>query len=152
MPIEMNPYEGWDDEPTHSAIRLTNKRVLVAEDDPDMRSLLATRLRVAGCDVIEVANGERALDLLAASSVEPVISLKFDLAIMDVRMPGMSGLEVVYLSKLWQWPTPVLLVTAFPDGELLEECDRLGVQVLHKPFPMSQITKAALGTLRNERS
>jgi CheY-like chemotaxis protein len=151
MPIEQHPYEGWEDEPTHSAIRLSAKRVLVAEDDPELRTLIAERLRSVGCDVVEASNGERALDLLAASVNEPVAALRFELAILDVRMPGMSGLEVVYLSRLWEWPTKVLLVTAFPDAELVEECDRLGVPLLEKPFSLSSINKAAAAVLRGSR-
>ena len=151
MPIEQRPYEGWEDEPTHSAIRLAAKRVLVAEDDPELRSLISERLRSVGCDVIEASNGERALDLLAASVNEPVASLRFELAIMDVRMPGMSGLEVVYLARLWEWPTKVLLVTAFPDVELVEECERLGVPLLQKPFSLMAINKVALAALRGSK-
>jgi CheY-like chemotaxis protein len=151
MPIEQHPYEGWEDAPTHSAIRLSAKRVLVAEDDPELRSLIAERLRAVGCDVIEASNGERALDLLAASVNEPVAALRVELAIMDVRMPGMSGLEVVYLSRLWEWPTKVLLVTAFPDAELVEECERLGVPLLRKPFSLMSIDKAAVAVLRGSR-
>jgi CheY-like chemotaxis protein len=147
MPIEQHPYEGWEDEPTHSAIRLTAKRVLVAEDDPELRALIAERMRSVGCEVVEASNGERALDLLAASVIEPVPSLRVELAIMDVRMPGMSGLEVVYLSRLWEWPIKILLVTAFPDAELVDECDRLGVPLLQKPFSLMSINKAAAAAL-----
>ncbi|MEO6775392.1 MAG: response regulator [Kofleriaceae bacterium] len=151
MPIEQFPYEGWDDEPTQNVMRLAQRRVLLAEDDPELRALVASRLRASGCEVTEVGDGERALDLLAASAAEPVRSLRFALAIMDVRMPGMSGLEVVYLSRMWEWPTSVLLVTAFPEVELLEECDRLGVPVLQKPFPLASITQAAIAAMRGTR-
>ncbi|MEO8840081.1 MAG: response regulator [Kofleriaceae bacterium] len=151
MPIEQHPYEGWEDQPTHSAIRLAAKRILVAEDDPELRSLIAERMRSVGCDVVEASNGERALDLLAASVIEPVAALRFELAIMDVRMPGMSGLEVVYLSRLWEWPIKVLLVTAFPDVELVEECERLGVPLLQKPFSLMSINKAAVAVLRGAK-
>lgn len=151
MPTEQAPYEGWEDEPTQNVVRLAAKRVLVAEDDPELRALVANRMRANGCDVIEVGDGERALDLLAAAAADPVKSLEFDLAIMDVRMPGMSGLEVVYLSRIWEWPTAVLLVTAFPDPELLEECARLGVPILQKPFSLVSVGQAALAALRGEK-
>jgi CheY-like chemotaxis protein len=147
MPTEHHPYEGWEDEPT--PLRLTAKRVLVAEDDPELRALVANRMRANGCDVIEAENGERALDLLAASAAEPSPALRFELAIMDVRMPGMSGLEVVYLSRIWDWPTAVLLVTAFPDADLLGECARLRVPVLKKPFSLNSVSAAALAALRS---
>jgi CheY-like chemotaxis protein len=151
MPIEQHPYEGWEDQPTQNAIRLASKRVLVAEDDPMLRALIAERLRSVGCDVIEASNGQRAIDVLTASVNEPVKALQVELAIMDVRMPGMSGLEVVYLSRLWQWPMAMLLVTAYPDVELVEECERLGVPLLQKPFSLASINRAALAVLRGDR-
>jgi len=150
MPMEQNPYEGWDDEPTQNAIRLATKRVLVAEDDPMLRALIAERLRSVGCDVLEAANGQRAVDILTASVNEPVKSLRVELAIMDVRMPGLSGLEVVYLSRLWRWPMAMLLVTAYPDVELVDECERLGVPLLQKPFSLASINRAALAVLRGD--
>ena len=60
----------------------------------------------------------------------------------------MTGLEVVYLMRTWHSETPILLVTAFPDPDLLEECRRLRVPVLKKPFPLYQLRAAALATMR----
>ncbi len=149
MPTERDPYDGWEDEPT--PLRLASKRVLVAEDDPELRWLVAGRLRANGCDVVEAPNGARAVDLLAESAAASAPARRFELAIMDVRMPGMSGLEVVYLARTWNWPTAILLVTAFPDPELLGECARLEVPVLQKPFSLGAISSAALAALQHHR-
>ena len=62
-------------------------RVLVADDEDDIRGLVCLAVRRAGCTVVaEVADGTAALD--AASACPP------DLAVLDVSMPGASGLEV----------------------------------------------------------
>jgi hypothetical protein len=44
---------------------------------------------------------------------------------------------------MWELSTPLLLVTAFPEPELIEECDRLHVPVLQKPFPLHRIGSVA---------
>jgi CheY-like chemotaxis protein len=129
----------WDDEPTQEYPSLHRSRVLVAEDDPELRELVASRLRSEGCEVISVGSGDEALDLISQHDATSAL----DLAILDVRMPGMSGLEVVYLVRMWELSTPLLLLTAFPEPELIEECDRLRVPVLQKPFPLHRIGSVA---------
>jgi DNA-binding response OmpR family regulator len=61
-------------------------RILVAEDDIDIRELVAFKLRAAGHDVTAVADGALAL--------ETCLSEQPDLCVLDVMMPGMSGLDV----------------------------------------------------------
>jgi DNA-binding response OmpR family regulator len=60
--------------------------ILVADDDPDIRDLVAFKLEQAGFDVTAVDNGLAALD--AARALPP------DLVVLDVMMPGMSGIDV----------------------------------------------------------
>ena len=141
MRAEIDPYEGWD-EPTNPFARVPRARVLVAEDDPKMREMVSERLRRDGCEVIEVGSGDEALGLmeLIAAHQAPIGDL--ELVIMDVRMPGLSGIEVVYLLRAFRWNTPILLMTAYPEPELLDEANRLGVSVLSKPFAFSRLSKA----------
>jgi len=148
MPIERFPFEGWEDEPTGEYPALATARVLVAEDDPELRELVASRLRGEGCEVITVGTGGEALDLIAVNASLPRPSTGLELAILDVRMPGMSGLEIVYVLRTWDYSTPILLITAYPDVELLDECRRLRVPVLQKPFPLHRIGAAARAAIR----
>jgi CheY-like chemotaxis protein len=134
----------WDDEPTHEYPSLVRSRVLVAEDDPELRELVADRLRREGCEVVTVGTGGEALDRITKAEA----STELDLAILDVRMPGMSGLEVVYLVRTWDLAIPLLLLTAFPEPELIEECDRLRVPILQKPFPLYRIGSVARTAMR----
>ena len=62
-------------------------RVLVAEDDPDIRDVVAFKLERAGFDVTAVEDGTRASDELFAGD--------YAVAILDVMMPGLSGLDVL---------------------------------------------------------
>ncbi len=148
MRAEFDPYEGWDDESTDPFARVSRVRVLVAEDDPKMREMVSERLRRDGFEVIEVGSGDEALGLmeLIAAHQAPIDDL--DLVIMDVRMPGLSGIEVVYLLRAFRWNTPILLMTAYPEPELLDEANRLGVSVLSKPFGFSRLTEAAVAAMR----
>lgn len=79
--------------------------LLVVEDSPDIRHVLVLLLRRAGYRVHAVADGEAALT--QAPAWQP------DLAIVDVQLPGMSGLELCRrLSDAWKARLPVILLTA----------------------------------------
>jgi len=67
------------------------KRILVAEDEPDIRGLIVFSLQYAGFEVVEAANGQDAVDKAMAS--EP------DLILLDVRMPKMTGYEACKVLK-----------------------------------------------------
>jgi DNA-binding response OmpR family regulator len=65
---------------------LSKLRVLVADDEPKLRALVARCVRLLGCEVIEARDGEEAWEAVQAAPV--------DLVVLDVMMPGMSGWEV----------------------------------------------------------
>ncbi|AGC42309.1 response regulator [Myxococcus stipitatus DSM 14675] len=118
-------------------------RVLVAEDQPEMRALLHRALKRRGYEVVEASDGpglvQAIIDgLLAEQTLVP------DLIITDVRMPGYSGLEVVARLRREGWKTPVILITAFGDAQLHQEAELLGAaRVLDKPFAMEDLCGAA---------
>ena len=66
-------------------------RILIAEDEPDIRDLIEFTLKYGGYDVVSVSNGEEAYRLAK--------KLKPDLILLDVRMPVMSGYEACKLIK-----------------------------------------------------
>jgi CheY-like chemotaxis protein len=116
--------------------------VLLAEDDMEMRLLLSLTLQKEGCSVIECKDG---VDLLA--QIGPLLKgeneVEYDLIVTDIRMPGVSGLEVVEgLAGLPGGP-PVILITAFGDVETHDHARQLGVAaVLDKPFEIEDFIKA----------
>jgi CheY-like chemotaxis protein len=92
--------------------------VLIAEDTGALRDVLVDLLGKLGYRVLAASTGEEALDIAAAERV--------DLLLTDVRMPGISGLEVA--KRLGS--VPVLFMTGFsPD-----ECDVPAEHLLEKPF------------------
>lgn len=96
--------------------------ILVVDDDPRVRSMLARMLQAENYIVVEAADGLDALDQCARHAVAAVVS--------DVRMPRMGGFELGRRLAA-EWPrVQLLLITAYPDAEAGE----LASRVLMKPF------------------
>lgn len=84
-------------------------RVLVADDDEDVRVVVAALLTRAGFSVTTVPHGEAALATLAQD--------RFDVLVLDERMPPGSGSEVVHALREGGDPTPAVLFTGFAPAE-----------------------------------
>jgi DNA-binding response OmpR family regulator len=116
-------------------------RLLLAEDDLQMRQLVAEALRKDGYDVVEAVDGMHVLDqvsswLLDQTPKGPVINL----IISDIRMPGLSGLSLVAGLRQAGWTTPIILMTAFGDSETHAAAKRLGATaVFDKPFDVDDL-------------
>jgi DNA-binding NtrC family response regulator len=117
--------------------------VLLAEDDVELRKLIATTLRADGYEVVEAANGMELLDAL-----ELMLSRRLpDAIVSDVRMPLLSGMDVLAVIRASSTEIPVILITAFGDVDTHGEAHDLGaVAILDKPFDMSALT-TLLGSL-----
>lgn len=141
---EIEDFEDFEDESPTTPGSEIRVRVLVAEDDEDLRALIATRMRREAFDVIEAGSGEEALDVLSSTSNS---SSEIDLLVMDVRMPGPSGLDIARMLRAANWITPVVLMTAFPDGEVVHEARRLGLWLVAKPFALDRLGEVAIAAL-----
>lgn len=107
-------------------------RILVADDDPDIRMSLSERLRWLGHDVVTAADGQAALAAVEAHAL--------DLAFLDVSMPRLNGIEALKLIRK-RWPNlPVVVVTAYGTIRLAVEAMKEGaVDFMTKPFEQGQI-------------
>lgn len=115
-------------------------RVLLADDDRELRGLLAAALRKDCYDVTEARDGRELLQCLATDRLRGNDSPAFDLVISDIRMPGRSGIEVLAGLRMTDWATPFILTTAFGTEETHEEARRLGaVAVFDKPFDVDDL-------------
>ncbi|CAN5922631.1 response regulator [soil metagenome] len=113
-------------------------RIFVADDDADMRALLAEQLRDDGHDVSELRDGFQLLERLQAVRSSPLWWP--DAIVSDVRMPGHSGLELLAALRRAGWTTPVVLITAFGDRWLHDQAKRRGAAaVLDKPFDIEEL-------------
>jgi PAS domain S-box-containing protein len=109
------------------AAPLRQRTLLFVEDDAAVRSVMLRMLRHAGHRVIEAHNGPEALDL-AATMGEELAGV-----ISDVRMPGMSGIEMVRALRLVRPDVPVLFVSGDADGTWITEFGA-NTALLTKPF------------------
>ncbi|MEB2285702.1 MAG: response regulator [Myxococcales bacterium] len=115
-------------------------RVVLAEDDDDMRSMLAGMLAADGWEVIEAADGSSLVERLHEIAGEPRGRDTVLAVVADVRMPRLDGLDVLAALRCAGWRTPVVLMTAFGDGAVHREARELGaVQVLDKPFALDRL-------------
>jgi CheY-like chemotaxis protein len=105
-----------------------SQRFLIADDDREMRRVIRDMLRSTGAEIREAANGEDLLGYLARG--EP-----FDLVITDVRMPNITGLQVVMMARTAGYQIPFILITAFGDEEVRAALGRVEkAWMLDKPF------------------
>jgi DNA-binding response OmpR family regulator len=122
-------------------------RVLVADDDVEMRRLVAESLRRDDYEVTEESDGGRLLVRVASVySADRTID-RFDLIVSDIRMPVCSGLEILKGLREAHWKTPVILMTAFGDEETKEYAERLGALLIDKPFKMDVLRLVVRGLL-----
>lgn len=131
---------------------LTHPRVLVADDDEAMRKLVALRFRYEGYRVFEAANGGELVQALQLMSIARHAHDGVDLLVMDVRMPGGSGFDILRRLRLARYTTPAILMSAFADGEMMALADQCAVPLLVKPFSMCLLSVIARCLLRDAGS
>lgn len=114
-------------------------RVLLAEDDNELRRLVARALERRGHQVVCAADGTELLEALGRS-VLGAGTIDYDVIVSDVRMPGWSGLDMLAGLRAARVTRPVVLVTAFGTPELHQKAQRLGARaVLDKPFDLDEL-------------
>jgi DNA-binding response OmpR family regulator len=107
-------------------------RVLVVDDEEDFLKALVTRLELRGMDVRGVTSGDEALETLAERS--------FDVVVLDIKMPGMDGIDVLRAIRREHAGTAVLVLTGHASQELSEEGRSLGAfDYLIKPVKLEKI-------------
>ena len=111
---------------------MTMKRILVVDDDPSIRETFEEHLSHSGCEVRVVGTAEEALGIWA--DFEPL------LVITDIRMPGMSGLDLLRKLREAEEDADVLVITAFEDMETAVAAMQAGAyDYLVKPLDLDQI-------------
>src|SRR3954469_24831588 len=113
----------------------SNRRVLVADDDESIRSLLVELLTDEGYEPMEAATGKEMLEIYRGPQ-RPALVL------MDVQMPDMTGVEA--LREISQTAggeqLPIMMMTAFTTASIAIEATMLGAfDYLHKPFDIEQV-------------
>jgi CheY-like chemotaxis protein/anti-sigma regulatory factor (Ser/Thr protein kinase) len=109
-----------------------NSRILIVDDDRGLRHAMAALLQGAGHSIVQVADGRAALDELAGGA--------FDVMLLDVGLPGMSGLDVLAEVQKLETPPRVVMITADDTSDTLLKAVRgQAERYVTKPFAPSAI-------------
>jgi len=123
---------------------VTTARVLIADDEESIRFVLREALEEDGCEVVDVASGDAAFEALAAG--------EFQIAFLDIRMPGLSGLELLDRLHAVGSQTAVVIITAQNTFENAVEAMRRGAfEYLVKPFGIADVKALARKALRGKQ-
>jgi len=105
---------------------------MVIDDQPGVRRLIAEALKVAGFTITAATDGQEAL--------EKIILEEPSLVILDMKMPGMNGLDFLQELRRRFAALPVIVITAYNELELAEQASRFGVSCyLQKPFDLQDL-------------
>lgn len=115
--------------------------ILLAEDDTEMRALLALSLRKIGYNVTECRDGVGLLTYLGAFLLPDKSEHEHvDLIISDIRMPGFTGMELLEGAPKNEGFPPMILITAFGDEETHAQAKEFGAAAMFdKPFDMDDL-------------
>jgi len=114
--------------------------LLIVEDDATMREFLEDYLSLGRYQVVSVKDGRQAIKTLRHQ--------QFDVAIVDLRLPGKSGIEVVEKSKVYQPELKPIIITAYPSVETAVEAMKIGaIDYLTKPLDLNNLEKLIRDTL-----
>jgi two-component system, NtrC family, response regulator AtoC len=110
-------------------------RVLIVDDEPGVRELLAAALEAVGCDQIDLAeDGEHALGL--------TMEHRYDLVTLDIRMPGLSGLETLPMIRHAMPRAVIAIVSAYTADTLDMDVSDADL-IIGKPFELNVVMTLA---------
>lgn len=120
-------------------------RLLIAEDEPGIRNLLAQLFKAQGYITDLAVDG--------IETIERLHKADYDLLLMDVNMPGKTGIEVLRHQNQIGRPVRTILMTALSEKEAMEEAKRLGVVAFFgKPFDIFELKKEVTVQISNDVS
>ena len=116
-----------------------NGRVMVVDDEPEVRKLVRLVLSKAGYQVLEAEDGEKAIETINTGENR----LMLDVIICDIRMPKINGMEAIAYFRKEYTRVPLIVLTGFPDTEMAMSLIRQGVtDYLVKPVEAEKLRTA----------
>jgi len=117
------------------------QKLLIVDDQSGIRVLLMEVFNGDGYDTYQAANGVQALEM--------VQRVKPDLVLLDMKIPGMDGLEILQRMKKMNPEIKVIMMTAYGELDMLNEATELGVlKHFAKPFDIDELRAAVNSVLR----
>ena len=124
---------------------MASHRLLIVDDDPELRQFLRTELEIEGYGCSEAATGQQALAQIRSAS--------WDLLLLDWTLPDFSGVEICRRLRASDDHTPVLMLTARDDvRERVEALDAGADDYLTKPFSIEELLARVRARLRRRSS
>jgi CheY-like chemotaxis protein len=118
--------------PVDEERRLAMLRVLVVEDDQEMRRAIRDTFLARGFLVRTAGDGIEAVELIQRK--------RYDVVVTDLRMPGMDGWILLRILKSLAFPPKTILITAYPEWKAQSETSGLGAdRILTKPLNLAQL-------------
>lgn len=120
-------------------------KILVVDDEAPVRELFEELLRKEDCKTTICATGEEALDILKTET--------FDVVLLDIKLPGMSGLEVLKNIREIHKDLPVIMITGFGfDDDLITKTKQFGCSgYIGKNMPVAQIISTFKQFVKNAK-
>ncbi|SMO67649.1 response regulator [Melghirimyces algeriensis] len=113
------------------------KKLLIVDDQYGIRVLLKEVFSREGLQIFQAADGEAALEIIQTE--------KPDLVLLDMKMPGMDGLELLRHLQKEQIRINVIMMTAYGELDMVEEASKLGALThFTKPFDIEELREEAL--------
>ncbi len=123
------------------------RRVLVADDDDDLRAVVAVALRRDGHEVIEARSGHELLERVVPSILRGDAGRPPDIIVSDIQMPGIDGLSVLAGLRDTGWATPIVFMSGYVTDAVRARAAALGAAALmRKPFDVDEL-RAAVASL-----
>jgi signal transduction histidine kinase len=127
-----------------TSVRTATERILVIDDEPNIRGTLEEFLQLCGFDVDTAENGSHGLDMLGRRA--------YDLVVSDVRMPDVDGIAVIEWMKETCPEIPVIVISGYATVESTLHAMRLGAHdYIVKPFTLDQIRRTIDNALERRR-
>jgi DNA-binding response OmpR family regulator len=136
--VELEPEQ---EETRNPTVTSHPPRILVVEDDPDFAKLVRFELETGGYEVEITSSVSEALLRMHDDG-------DLDLVLADVRLPGKSGLQLLFPEGAASEPPPILLMSAFISPELRHFAESMGAGVMEKPFSFAELHASVIRTLR----
>lgn len=119
---------------------MENKKVLIVDDQNGIRILLVEVFSVEGYHTFQASNGKIALEIVRQENP--------DLVLLDMKIPGMDGLEILRRIKQYNSAIKVIMMTAYGELDMIKEASDLGA-LMHftKPFDIDELRIAVKNEL-----
>lgn len=115
-------------------------KLLIVDDESDVREFARNFFRKRGIQVFVASDGREALDIIASERPE--------LVLLDIRMDGMDGIEVLRELRRLHDQTRIIMVSGMEDAKVIEEAKGFGVvSFIHKPLVLDELEKIVLAEI-----